>query len=631
MQMQIQIRRRVAVVALFVAGVASWPGPAHGADVQASCRAPLSDAPAAPPSSDPWTGILIRADQARAAIDEGRAAEIESELDALTAAAASAPSTREQAHLLIHLGRSYAQLAEVHPERRLALVRSVALLTRALEVAHGPAQARNRSYALGYLGELYERRGRWQEALDLTRRATLSALEADAPDALYRWQWQAARLQLASGDRRTALASYRRAVVTLAELRAQAALSAATWSATAGRTVEDLYVELIDLLLTEAATRQDPAEEQALLVEVRDTFEARQVEELRDYFHDECLAAQRKATPEDIPGTAVVYPIILADRLEILVGGSGRLERFLSPVDRVTLTAEVQAFRSKLTRRTTREYLRHAHTLYQWLIGPIEETLRERSPETVVFVPDGPLRTIPFAALWDRDAREFLIERYPVAVVPSLSLTDPRPIERGRVQILAAGISESVGGYPALEAVPEEIAAVSRNFPGLTLLNEQFSVARFSEEVERRPFGIIHVASHAEFTDDPSQSFLLAYDGKISMDRLAQLVATTRFRSQQPLELLTLSACSTAAGNERAALGLAGIALRAGARSALATLWSVSDQASSKLIIEFYAQLSKPEFSRAQALQQAQLQLIAERGFRHPAFWSPFILISSWL
>jgi CHAT domain-containing protein len=313
------------------------------------------------------------------------------------------------------------------------------------------------------------------------------------------------------------------------------------------------------------------------------------------------------------------------------VGGSGRLERFLSPVDQVTLTAEVQAFRSKLTRRTTREYLRHAHTLYEWLIGPIEETLRERSPETVVFVPDGPLRTIPFGALWDRDAREYLIERYPVAVVPSLSLTDPRPIERGRVQILAAGISESVEGYPALEAVPEEMAAVSRHFPGLTLLNDQFSVARFSEEVESRPFGIIHVASHAEFKDDPSQSFLLAYDGKLSMDRLAELVATTRFRSQQPLELLTLSACETAAGNERAALGLAGIALRAGARSALATLWSVSDQASSKLIIEFYAQLSKPEFSRAQALQQAQLQLIAERGFRHPAFWSPFILISSWL
>jgi len=140
----------------------------------------------------------------------------------------------------------------------------------------------------------------------------------------------------------------------------------------------------------------------------------------------------------------------------------------------------------------------------------------------------------------------------------------------------------------------------------------------------------VHIASHAEFGGNPEDSFLLAFDGRLPMNRLAQTVGTTRFRSEQPLELLTLSACETAVGNERAGLGLAGIALQAGARSALASLWSVNDQASTQLIAEFYSRLHE-DASRAEALQQAQLAMLDHRGFRHPAFWSSFVLISSWL
>jgi CHAT domain-containing protein len=248
-----------------------------------------------------------------------------------------------------------------------------------------------------------------------------------------------------------------------------------------------------------------------------------------------------------------------------------------------------------------------------------------------VFVPDGPLRTIPFSALQDGNTGKFLVETYSIAIVPSLTLTDPRPLPRGGIQMLAAGISESVDGFPPLEFVEAEIAALREEYPGRTLLNEQFEVGRFESEVESRPFGIVHIASHAEFADDPSQSFLLAYDGKISMNRLARMVSTTRFRTTQPLELLTLSACETAAGNDRAALGLAGIALRAGARSALATLWSVNDQSSTALVTGFYRELADPEVSRAEALRRAQLALLELRGSRHPAFWSAFVLISSWL
>ena len=114
------------------------------------------------------------------------------------------------------------------------------------------------------------------------------------------------------------------------------------------------------------------------------------------------------------------------------------------------------------------------------------------------------------------------------------------------------------------------------------------------------------------------------------MNRLENLLQLSQSRDK-PVELLTLSACQTAVGDERAALGLAGIAIKAGVRSALASLWFVNDEATSQLVIEFYKQLQNPALSKAQALQNAQKKLAAQRNFRHPAFWAPFLLIGNWL
>jgi CHAT domain-containing protein len=138
------------------------------------------------------------------------------------------------------------------------------------------------------------------------------------------------------------------------------------------------------------------------------------------------------------------------------------------------------------------------------------------------------------------------------------------------------------------------------------------------------------VASHGEFSRDASQTFLLAFKDKITMDRLDQLIGLFRFRDN-PLELLTLSACDTAAGDDRAALGLAGVAIKAGARSAVATLWNVNDEASADLVAEFYREIKIPARSRAAALQRAQLKIISDPRFDHPGFWSAFILINNWL
>jgi len=142
---------------------------------------------------------------------------------------------------------------------------------------------------------------------------------------------------------------------------------------------------------------------------------------------------------------------------------------------------------------------------------------------------------------------------------------------------------------------------------------------------------VVHIASHGKFDKDPRKTFLLTYDGKLTMNDLEQLIGMSKFR-KEPVELLTLSACQTAAGDDRAALGLAGVALKAGARSAIATLWFINDEATSELVADFYRQQSvNPSFSKAQALQQAQINMLKQEQYKHPAYWAPFLLIGNWL
>ncbi len=292
------------------------------------------------------------------------------------------------------------------------------------------------------------------------------------------------------------------------------------------------------------------------------------------------------------------------------------------------LTQEVRKFRRKLEKRTTREYLTHAQRLYDWLIRPLEPDLAPLSIDTLVFVPDGPLRTIPMAAL--HDGKNFLINKYALATTPGLDLTDPRPIKRENSKMLAAGLTESVQGYPPLPNVTKELETIRSLYGDNQLINKDFLVSNFEEKLHDEKLSIVHIASHGHFGNNSKDSFLLTYDDKLTMDHLTQFVGRFEFRDD-PLELLILSACETAAGDDRAALGLAGVAVKAGARSAIATLWYINDQASSILISEFYKQIQDRSISRSVALQRAKLKLINDQRYSHPCYWSPFLLINNWL
>jgi CHAT domain-containing protein len=296
--------------------------------------------------------------------------------------------------------------------------------------------------------------------------------------------------------------------------------------------------------------------------------------------------------------------------------------------DAAGLASDVRQLRISLETRTTREYLPHAQRMYDVLIRPWVGDLAPHGVTTLVFVPDGPLRTIPMAAL--HDGEKFLIERYAVAVTPGLQLTDPRPLAREQPQVLLAGVSKGIRDLPPLPAVPGELEGIQSKVGGDLLLDEAFTEARVKQEFTERDFNIVHVASHASFGAESSDSVVEAYDKAVTFDDFGKLVGFKRF-SEQPIELLALSACETAQGSDRAALGLAGLAVKAGARSALGTLWSVNDESTSEVMRHFYEALGSPGISKAEALRSAQRSLLVDRVHRHPYYWSPFLLINNWL
>jgi CHAT domain-containing protein/Tfp pilus assembly protein PilF len=575
-------------------------------------------------------GALVN--EATASIQMNQPREAKALLDrALDQIRALEPS-HDKAYGLINIGLAYDDLRSRLPDSKDSLLLLAhETLSEAGTLADSMGDRRTSSYAWGSLGKLYEDERRYQEALQLTRRATFAAQQINAPESLYRWEWQTGRLLTKLGTIDDAIGAYRRAVRTLQSIRPELSVSYGASQISFRETMGPVYFELVDLLLQRAASLREPSQVGPYLIEARETVELFKAAELRDYFRDDCVdTALSKITQLDVlaKSAVVIYPILLPDRIELLVSLPTGLKRVLVPVGAETLTQEVRQLRRRLEKRTTREYLPHAQKLYDWLIRPLESDLASFPIATLVFVPDGALRTIPMAAL--HDGKQFLVAKYAVGITPSLNLTDPRPIKREDMKVLAVGVTEAVQGFPALPNVSSELQALKTLLGSETLVDKEFVAANLEKKLKDEQFTIVHVASHGEFGNEVDKTFLLTFDDKLSLDRLNQMVGVFRFRDD-PLELLTLSACETAAGDDRAALGLAGIAIKAGARSALATLWNINDEASVDLVVDFYRGLKDPSISRAVALQHAQIKMLENPRYEHPGFWSPFLLINNWL
>ncbi len=481
------------------------------------------------------------------------------------------------------------------------------------------------SYVWGYLGRIAELRGDHEGAMAHSRRALL--LAQGNPTSVYRWEWQLARLLRARGSP-DAPQVYEQAIASLDSVRAE--LAAGTFRGFE-QVVAPLYMDYVDYLLGRA--HAEPAAAGPLRRKVLGLIESARRAEVEDYFKDQCLVVEvETALSEVARDAAVIYPIVLADRLELLVYAAGGMHQFTVPVGRAELDETVGDYRRALefpeAPGESPGYLSTGQQLYQWLVQPLEHATLLDDVTHLVFVPAGALRTVPLAALHDGEG--FLVQRFATAVSPGLTLIEPRGFESVAPRVLLAGISEAVQGFQELPSVNRELAAIGQLFPGQTMINETFLLASLSDELAGGDYSIVHLATHGMFRGLEGDSFVLAYDGRFTMDRLEATVGLRRF-TDDPLELLVLSACQTALGDERAALGLAGVAIQSGARSALASLWIISDTATYELMSDFYGSLATAEVDKALALRSAQLRLLESSRFAHPYYWSGLLLIGNWL
>ena len=543
----------------------------------------------------------------------------------------------EKAFLFMGVAGLLQQIFVDAPEHKNALrAQALRLDEDAAKIATRTGDLRALAFALGNQGALYEFENRNTEALALTRRAVFTAQQAQSPDSLYRWEWQTGRLLGKLHERESAILAYRRAIGILQTIRNDIAITRGNLNAHSSfrDAVGAVYFELADLLLQRADSAKDDGEAQALLREARDTAELLKAAELEDYFQDDCvnlLKSKIKKVESISPTAAVIYVIALPTRTELLVSlPSGRLERFKVDVSDEKLTETVRLFRLNLEDRSTESFLEQAQQLYTWLIKPLEPMMTKARLDTMVFVPDGALRTVPMSAL--HDGEKFLIEKYAVAVTPGLELMEAKPAARLQPNVMIRGLSEAREGFPALLNVPQEVEQIEKLYArSNALMNEKFVHDGMGEKLRQEPFTIVHIASHGHFDNDVRKSFVLTFDKHLTLDDLETYIRPAQLRDH-PLELLTLSACQTAAGDDRAALGLAGVAVKAGARSAFATLWFVNDAASTQLVGDFYTELTThPRSSKAQALQAAQKKLLAQARYAHPCYWAPYLIIGNWL
>lgn len=341
-----------------------------------------------------------------------------------------------------------------------------------------------------------------------------------------------------------------------------------------------------------------------------------------------------------------------SDVLELLlVSADGKPKRWrIEGVTRDKVREISVEFRRTVTnvRRPT-AYLKSARQLYRWLIAPLEAELEVREVENLAFIADEGLRSLPLAAL--HDGKQFLIERYSVGLLPSFTLTQTEYTPLADLSILAMGRSEFVDLEP-LPAVPTELETIAGHlWPGKSFLNEAFTFNNLKNTRMNAPYAIVHLATHGEFRPGkPGNSYIQLWDERLPLDRLQ----TLQFRDP-PVELLVLSACRTALGDKDAELGFAGLAVAAGVKSALGSLWYVSDLGTLALMTSFYEQLKQTSV-KAEALRQAQLSLLrgetylekrtlrtgkeaialpdelsvsSDRILSHPYYWSGFTLIGS--
>lgn len=543
----------------------------------------------------------------------------------LKADLAQLPLSHSSIYAHLNVAESLLRLFRLQPQLDPTLLETAAQLTElAREQSLTLKDSRAQGWATLQLGKLYAQNEELETALQLTQEALFMAQKIGASDLQARASWQQGQLLVQQEDERSALVAYRSAVDTLESIRGDVVATNPDMQFSFREDIDPVYRGLIGLLL------QTDEENPNRIQEARQTLEALQLAELDHFFREACRANRPTPIDKIDPKAAVIYPIILPDRLEVILTLPGDIQQHYStPIPQPELEEHLRQMRQSLhPAYSNQERLKLYQQAYNWLIQPAESALRASKIETLVFVLDSQLQNVPMAALYDGE--HYLVEEYAIALTKSLQLIQSPPLEPEKLQALTAGLSEARQGFRPLPGVAEEVEQIGHQIKTRLLLDRTFTAEELKKAIQETPFPIVHLATHGQFSSDAEGTFILTWDSQINVRDLDTLVRSRSQPLQNPIELLVLSACKTAQGDERAILGLAGVALRSGARSTLATLWAVRDQSTAQFMVDFYQHLNQPGMSKAKALQQAQINLLQSK-YRHPIYWAPFVMVGNWL
>lgn len=566
----------------------------------------------------------------------------------------------------LRLARSLLAEIDTAPFRAAALREAADLAARqGLEAAQRVASPARRAMFTGRLAE----------AMAVANPANpeivsaIASMRADAPGDAGTSAFAAAlegRIALAKGDRQAATAALERAVflegqrsqplrlpgwlLLLAEARPErrAALVQQAYRALEairpilplndGLTEESNFALQMRPVFEAAVAAQlaEAGSDQDRIASVQRIVETYREAELQSAFGANCVPARDPVDPAALrAGEVLLYPILLDDRVELLFvsggrDGTARFSRLATgtPITRKAVTQLVGEMTSSLIGGGDDRWKDAAHTLYDLLIKPIEGRLKPGG--TLVIVPDGPLRALPFAALIDGNDK-YLIGRTQIALAPALAYSQPGRDRSGRaLKVVAVALQRDVdlpaGRFAKLEGTRDEALAAAG--PGGTVIDD-FREADLRRALARGHVDVLHLATHAAFNGRSDRSFIVANGEAIPLADLRGLIGDGRARGDD-LDLLVLSACETAVGDDLASMGLAGAAVQSGADSAIASLWSVNDTGTAALMKGFYDRYRAGD-GKAAALRQAQLALIGRGGdLSHPSIWAAFTLLGGW-
>ncbi|WP_254564230.1 CHAT domain-containing protein [Oscillatoria sp. HE19RPO] len=563
---------------------------------------------------------------------------------------------REKVYDRIHLARSLTRLnLEELSQNQLETA-----IAEAQELADKRAEA----YAIGELGWMKQQQGNWTEAEQWTRQA-VAMTPPDAIDIRYQWEWQLGQILTEEGRTEEAIRHYTEAVDLLQRVRQNlVAIAAGMGEMNADLQfdfrdrVEPVYRELVELLLNPQGNEVTPQDHIQTALGV---IELLQVAELQNFLQCDLQpepqvqlarsvseAKQKVAEKLELifqkdPNYALIYPMILPQKLEVVLALAGQPLTHYS-ITQLESTSKniIKSLKSELIQRTLYEKMEDiSYEMYQWLIKPYKSKLNNKS---LIFILDIPFQTIPMGALYDKESHQYLIETNPVSIVSSLQLLKTNSGKKELLrQVLTAGISEGRTerniSFSNLDHVEEEITKVNQYFSrSQKFFANTFTPSNLKNSIQTSNFSILHLATHGNFSSQRYLTFVLAGQGIIDIADFNSLFKVNSDSSKNPIELLVLSACQTAKGDRKSALGIAGVTVTSRINNTIASLWSVSDESTTILMNNFYQKLTElsttlPEstYNLSQALQEAQKIMITEENRKgrhhHPYYWSPFILL----